>query len=175
MTAPSSGATVSGTTTLTATASDNIGVVGVQFLLDGVSLGAEQTGPFSLAWNTTSVGNGSHTLSARARDAAGNTKTATNVTVTVANTQPLAAWWPPTASTKATGTAVTDVSGNGNNGTMGAGRPGPPRASSATRWCSTAPVRRSRLPTRPVLRLTTGMTLEAWVIPDHGVQPAGAT
>ena len=37
------GATVSGTVTLAATASDNVGVAGVQFLLDNTALGAEDT------------------------------------------------------------------------------------------------------------------------------------
>ena len=41
LTAPANGATVSGTINVTATASDNVGVVGVQFLLDGNNLGAE--------------------------------------------------------------------------------------------------------------------------------------
>ena len=54
VTAPASGATVSGTVTLTATAADNVKVVGVQFLLDGNSLGAEDTkAPYGVSWNTT--------------------------------------------------------------------------------------------------------------------------
>ena len=53
LTAPASGATVSGTMTVTATASDNVGVAGVQFLLDGVNLGAEDTAaPYSVSWDT---------------------------------------------------------------------------------------------------------------------------
>ena len=53
LSAPSGGATVSGITTVSATASDNIGVVGVQFRLDGAALGAEDlTAPYSLSWNT---------------------------------------------------------------------------------------------------------------------------
>jgi hypothetical protein len=87
LTAPAPGATVTGTTTLTATASDASGIAGVQFLLDGSPLGAEDTSaPYELAWNSNSVGNGQHTLAARARDGAGNTATSTPaVTVTVAN------------------------------------------------------------------------------------------
>ena len=76
MSAPADGSTVSGTTvTVSATASDNVGVVGVQFKLDGTTnVGAEDTtSPYSIVWNTTTVSNGSHTLSAVARDAAGNT------------------------------------------------------------------------------------------------------
>src|SRR5439155_19249015 len=86
ITAPAAGSTVSGTITITASASDNVGVVGVQFKLDGNNLGAEVTAsPYSVSWTTTGVANGSHTPTALARDAAGNTTTATNVTVTVNN------------------------------------------------------------------------------------------
>ena len=84
VTAPN--ATVSGTVTLTANATDNIGVAGVQFLVDNNPLAAgDTTSPYSVAWNTTMVANGTHTLSALARDVNGNTATATPVTVTVAN------------------------------------------------------------------------------------------
>src|SRR5438309_1054384 len=90
MTAPAAGATVSGTVTVSATASDNVGVVGVQFKLDGANLGAELTAaPYTLSWNTTTASNGVHTLTAVARDAAGNTATAGAVSVTVGSTSPL--------------------------------------------------------------------------------------
>ena len=83
---PANGSTVRATVTLSATASDNVGVVGVQFLLDGVNLGAEDTtSPYSISWNTTTATNAPHVLSARARDAAGNTTLATVVNVTVDN------------------------------------------------------------------------------------------
>ncbi|MFZ1747024.1 MAG: FG-GAP-like repeat-containing protein [Nitrospirales bacterium] len=83
---PQNSATVSGTITLSATASDNIGVVAVQFRLNGNNLGPEDTTkPFSLSWDTTTVPNDSSTLTATARDAAGNTTTAAPVTVTVSN------------------------------------------------------------------------------------------
>jgi hypothetical protein len=81
-----SGATVSGTITVTASASDNIGVVGVQFQLDGINAGAELTAaPYSVPWDTTTSSNGSHTITAVARDAAGNRTTSAGVTVTVSN------------------------------------------------------------------------------------------
>ena len=86
ITAPAAGSTASGTTAVTANASDNIGVAGVQFFVDGAVLGAEDTSaPYSAAWDTATAANGSHTLTARARDAAGNTTTSAAVTVTVAN------------------------------------------------------------------------------------------
>jgi hypothetical protein len=94
ITAPSAGSTVSGAAvTVSATASDNVGVVGVQFKLDGGNLGAENTGlPYSISWSTTSVANGSHTLTAVARNAAGNATTSAGVTVTVSNSSGSA--WP---------------------------------------------------------------------------------
>ena len=86
ITALANGATVSGTISVSADASDNVGVAGVQFLLDGAALGAEDTAaPYSVALDTTKVANGSHTLAATARDAAGNRATSLAVTVTVSN------------------------------------------------------------------------------------------
>ena len=87
ITSPVSGSTVSGTVTISATASDDSGsVAGVQFQLDGVNFGTEKTAaPYSIAWDTMTVGNGSHTLTAVARDAAGNTATSTAVSVNVNN------------------------------------------------------------------------------------------
>ena len=84
-TAPASGATVSGSTTVSADATDNVGVVGVQFGLDGNNLGAEDlTAPYSVSWTTTAATNGSHQLTATARDAAGRSASATR-SVTVSN------------------------------------------------------------------------------------------
>jgi hypothetical protein len=86
MTAPANNATVSGPVVVSATASDNVAVSGVQFLLDGNNLGSEDTtSPYSLTWDSTTVANGAHSLSARARDGAGNVRTATAVSVTVNN------------------------------------------------------------------------------------------
>src|SRR5205823_9943757 len=74
-----------GTINVSANASDNVGVAGVQFLLDGGNLGAEDTtSPYSVAWDTTGATNGGHTLTARARDAAGNITSAA-VSVAVSN------------------------------------------------------------------------------------------
>jgi hypothetical protein len=61
-------------------------VVGVQFKLDGTNLGAEDTSaPYSVSWDTTTATNGSHTLTAVARDAAGNSTESSSVQVTVDN------------------------------------------------------------------------------------------
>jgi hypothetical protein len=58
----------------------------VQFKLDGANLGpAIPTAPYNASWDTTSVGNGTHTLTAVAQDTAGQTATSAAVTVTVNN------------------------------------------------------------------------------------------
>jgi phosphatidylserine/phosphatidylglycerophosphate/cardiolipin synthase-like enzyme len=86
---PATGDSVTGTTTVGAISSDDVGVVGVQFKLDAVNLGAEDlTSPYSVSWNSTSASNGAHTLTATARDAAGNTTTSAPVVVTVSNVAP---------------------------------------------------------------------------------------
>lgn len=87
MTSPTTGP-VSGTVTVSASASDNYGVLGVQFKVDGVNLGAEDTvAPYTTTYDTHLLTNGAHTFSAVARDAAGNTQTSL-VNVTVANSLP---------------------------------------------------------------------------------------
>jgi hypothetical protein len=97
LTSPAPGATVSGTILVSSSHFDNVGVVGVQYLLDCSNLGVETTTePFAISWGTTQVPNGTHTLAARARDAAGNTTTSSSVTVTVANGSPASSPAPDT-------------------------------------------------------------------------------
>ncbi len=86
LTAPANGATVSGNVTLSANAADNVGVAGVQFLVDGGPLGAEDTSaPYSLSVDASGAANGPYTLTAVARDTSGNTTTSAPVVVTLAN------------------------------------------------------------------------------------------
>jgi hypothetical protein len=155
---------VSGTITVTAAAFDNVAVSGVQLLLDGASLGAEDTtAPYSVSWNSTTVANGAHQLSARARDAANNQTIATSVAVTVSNitTSGLVAAY---SFNEGSGTTLVDRTGNGRTGTLSG-----PTWSSAGKfggalsfdgvndWVTVADAN--------ALDLTTGMTLEAWVFP----------
>jgi hypothetical protein len=164
MTAPAGGATVSGTVTVSANASDNIGVSGVQFLLDGAPTGAEDTTPpYSIAWNSTGATNGAHQLSARARDAAGNLTTSTAVSVTVSNAAPanlVAAY----NFNEGSGTTLIDRTGNGRTGTL-----------SGPTWTTSGKFGGAlsfdgindsvTVADANALDLTTGMTLEAWVFP----------
>jgi len=86
MTAPANNATVSGVVTVSATASDNVAVASVQFTLNGSNLGSGVTAsPYQASWDTTTVANGTYTLSAVATDTSGNSATAASVTVSVSN------------------------------------------------------------------------------------------
>jgi hypothetical protein len=166
VTSPAIGATVSGTVTVTAGASDTSGITSVQFLLDGNPLGAaDTTAPYSASWNTTQSTNGSHTLSARATDGVGLTATSSGVGITVNN-----AWTVPSglvaAYTFSEGSLATtaDASGAGLNGTItGAtwttsGRFGNALSfNGLSDWVTVAD--------SPALRFTSGMTIEAWVYP----------
>ena len=78
---------MSGTVTVsTTTATDNVGIQGVQFKLDGALLGVEDTtAPYGVQWNSASVANGTHSLVAVARDGRGNVTTSEPIVVTVNN------------------------------------------------------------------------------------------
>jgi hypothetical protein len=79
--------------TVSANAADNVGVVRVQFKLDGQDLGfADTTAPYAITWDTTAASEGSHTLTAVAWDAEGNQRTATPVAVTVSRPRVTLAW-----------------------------------------------------------------------------------
>jgi Amt family ammonium transporter len=70
---PAYGSTVSGSVEVLADASDDRGVVGVRFTLDGEELGEElEEPPYVFRWDTSEVDDGEHLLTAVARDAAGN-------------------------------------------------------------------------------------------------------
>jgi hypothetical protein len=84
ITSPTAGSAVSARTYVTATATDTSGIAGVQFYLDGASLGVEDTiAPFEVAWETATAAPGSHALTAIARDAAGNSTVSAPLLVSV--------------------------------------------------------------------------------------------
>lgn len=85
VTSPSAGATVSRTVTVKASATDNVGVDRVELFVDGVRLATDSSAPYEFRWDTTKVANGSHTLTAVAYDAAGNSAASAAVSVTVSN------------------------------------------------------------------------------------------
>ena len=123
ITAPAAGTVVTGSVMVGATASDNVAVAGVQFTLDGANLGGEDTSaPYQASWDTTTASNGSHTLRATARDAAGNASSSP-VTISVNNastlsdtTAPTVTLSSPSADTIATGTMLLSATASDNVG-----------------------------------------------------------
>jgi hypothetical protein len=75
ITNPINGATLSGTVSITANASDNIGVTQVEFYIDNILQSTDTAAPYSYNWDSRSFTNGSHTLKTTAFDAAANSNT----------------------------------------------------------------------------------------------------
>jgi hypothetical protein len=86
ITAPANNGTVSGTANVSATASDNVGVIKVEFYIDGTLKTTDTSSPYSYSWNTTGLANGAHSIYAKAYDAAGNAGTAATISVNVSDT-----------------------------------------------------------------------------------------
>ncbi|HWA24514.1 MAG TPA: Ig-like domain-containing protein, partial [Lacunisphaera sp.] len=87
LTSPTDGTTVSGVVTLAVDTTDNVGVTGVQYRLNDANFGAlVTTAPFTLAWDTVPLTEGTYRLAAIAHDAAGHVMESAPVSVRVANT-----------------------------------------------------------------------------------------
>jgi serine protease len=84
-TASASESGTSGTITLSATASDNVGVTKVEFYVDSVLKGTDTTSPYSMTLDSTTLSNASHSLVAKAYDAAGNVGSSSAVNFTISN------------------------------------------------------------------------------------------
>ena len=79
------GGTVSGTTTVSVNASDNVGVTRVDFRVNGTTVASDSSAPHQFNWNSATVADGAASLTAVAYDAAGNSRTSAAVNVTVSN------------------------------------------------------------------------------------------
>jgi hypothetical protein len=166
VTAPASGATVAATVDLSANAADDVGVASVRFLVDGVQVGdVDTSAPYSIAWSSRAVANGSHTLTAVARDASGNETASGPVAFEVVNAAVpglVAAW----GFDEGAGTNANDATGNGHTGVISnaewrpAGRFGGALLfNGVDSWVTVVDA--------ADLRLANGMTVEAWVLPTH--------
>jgi major membrane immunogen (membrane-anchored lipoprotein) len=118
LTAPASGATVSGTLTLSASVSDNFGVARVDFYVDSTLVGSDTSAPYSLSWDSRSVANGAHSLSVVAHDAAGLSGSSASVPITVNNdlTPPTVSLTAPASGATVSGTVTLSASASDNVG-----------------------------------------------------------
>jgi len=117
--APTANQTVTGSVTVSATASDNVGVASVQFKVDGVNIGPPVTstqGNWASNWITNQVSNGVHNLTALARDGAGNVGTSGAISVIVSNdkTPPTVSLTAPTANTTVSGSVIVAATASDN-------------------------------------------------------------
>src|ERR1700731_2085202 len=86
ITSPASGASVSGTISVSGTASDTVSISSVQVAVDGGSYAnASGTSNWTFGLNTASLSNGAHSLSAKTTDAAGISATSSPLSLTVNN------------------------------------------------------------------------------------------
>src|SRR5262249_53552832 len=73
---PAPGSMVSGSTVTVSAAASSPGAVSkAQFFVDGSSVGTASQAPWSVTWNSATVANGSHAITATATDSAGNSAT----------------------------------------------------------------------------------------------------
>jgi hypothetical protein len=84
---PANGAKVSGIVSISAAASDNVGVRRVELLVDGSATGVDDAAPYGFSWNTAGLATGGHTLQTRAFDAASNSAVSAPLSVSVAAAQ----------------------------------------------------------------------------------------
>jgi subtilisin family serine protease len=101
---PSDGATISGATVVSVSASDNLAVTRVELLIDGTVFSADTTAPYSFTWNTMGLADGWRTLSAVAYDEAGNVGRSDETMVLISN--------PATDTVAPTVTIVSPYSGS---------------------------------------------------------------
>ncbi|HET7340632.1 MAG TPA: Ig-like domain-containing protein, partial [Methylomirabilota bacterium] len=116
ITQPTSGSTVSGTNWVVLWLSGSSGTSNTYTLTVGAQTVATTTtsgtGPVSIPWDTTSVANGTQTLTASARDATGNTGSS-SVSIVVQNSGPSASFTSPAAGATVSGTTTVGMAATG--------------------------------------------------------------
>ena len=119
--APLAGATVSGTVTVNAGATDNVAVVKMELYIDGTLVATNSASSISYSWNSLNSAEGSHTVLTRAYDAASNVGSSSvqvnvkNLTVADA-TAPTVSVTSPGDGTTVSGTVKINVQGSDNVG-----------------------------------------------------------
>ncbi|MEI6828171.1 MAG: Ig-like domain-containing protein, partial [Desulfuromonadales bacterium] len=108
---------VSGTVSLNVSATDNVAVSKVEYYVDGALHGSDTVSPYVHSWDSSTV-SGTHTLMAKAYDAAGNVSQSAKKTVTVVNdlTAPTVALISPTNNSSVSGIVTVSSSASDNIG-----------------------------------------------------------
>jgi peptidoglycan/xylan/chitin deacetylase (PgdA/CDA1 family) len=120
VTAPAANSTVSGSVPLTASATSDSGVAGVQFKVDGINIGSEvTTAPYQTTWDSTTTANGAHTVTAVLRASDGTLTTSANTPVTVNNVAIAGANMVPNPGVETVDPANKSVPANWTNSSWG--------------------------------------------------------
>ena len=120
---PADGAAVSGIINVQGTATDNVGVIQVEFYVDFQLVTSNPAGSFLFVWDTRSFTNGSHTLTVKAYDAANNVGQASstvsvNNVVVVDTTPPTVYITSPAAGATVGGLTKVNISATDNVGVV---------------------------------------------------------
>jgi hypothetical protein len=106
ITSPAPGAWVHGTVPVGISAADNVGVTRTEVYVDNVLLSTANTSGLTASWDTKTVADGYHAITAKAYDAAGNVGNSGTLAVTVDNTPPAVTLTGAAAGATLTGTAA---------------------------------------------------------------------
>ena len=163
MLTPTPASTVAGTVTLSADTRGGDPPFSVQFTVDGANVGAiSTTAPFSTSWDSRTVADGQHSFSSTAYDGSGAVVNAPPVLAIVNNSRPrpIGAW----GFNEGVGSVSADGTGNGNTAawSTGVAWSTTSKFGNALNFAGTAS---ATVPDSAALRLSTAMTLEAWVRP----------
>jgi peptidoglycan/xylan/chitin deacetylase (PgdA/CDA1 family) len=118
LTRPAAGSTLTGQVTLSADATSPVGISRVEFLVNGAVVATSTSAPFTATWDSSTVGDGPVTITARATDTGGNQATSAGVPATVSNAASRGGNMLANASLEAaTGSSVPDCWQLGGTGT----------------------------------------------------------
>jgi hypothetical protein len=106
LTTPTEGAIVSGTITIAATASDDVGVSKVDFLINDRMIQSVPVSPYSISYNTNNAHGGDNSIKATAYDEF--PLTASDTRAVVVRNHIVNSFWPPSATAGST----VNISGN---------------------------------------------------------------
>lgn len=85
LTGPHAGSTLTGPVTFTANASSSLGISRVDFLVNGAVVATSTSAPYTASWDSSTVGDGPVTITARATDIGGSQATSAGISATVSN------------------------------------------------------------------------------------------
>ncbi len=114
ITSPSNGAAISGSVSISVSASDNVGVSSVSLTVDGAIIGSLTVSPFNFIWNSSTSADGTHVITATAKDTKNNSS---SYSITVSKNTTVVVTPPPTTTLPSSSFLITpSIANQGNEG-----------------------------------------------------------